>query len=346
MSSVMTRRSPRSSSIAASRPRISSSLARARSSFAFTCAAKPSMSRVKPWMFASVSPMRAASSASPSVFLRDSTSSSLQLARGRSSRARRPPRSSARAPRPARGTCATWFSRGLPLHVELEDLLVRLHELGLHRVDEVDLPGDRAVGRLDGPGELLAALPLLFQARLALLLVLEQALQAQELDLELDLEDLVAQRPVGLRLLGLGLQGVVAAPHLLEDALDVAHVLLGLLELPLGLLAPHAESRDARRLLEDVAPFLGLVGEQLVDLALLHDGVGRLADARVEEQLAHVAELHGVVVDEVLALPRAVQPPADGHLGQVEGEDLVLVGDAAGSPRRRSGACASRCPRR
>ena len=110
----------------------------------------------------------------------------------------------------------------------------------------------------------------------------------------------------------------------------MAHVLLGLLELPLGLLAADAEAGDPRGLLEDGAPLLGLGGEELVDLALLHDGVGGLADPRVEEELAHVAELHRLVVDEVLALPRAVEPALDRHLGQVQGQDLVLVGHEEG----------------
>jgi hypothetical protein len=154
-----------------------------------------------------------------------------------------------------------------------------------------------------------------------------------ELDLQLDLEDPVAKEPVGFRLRGLRLQGVVAAPHFIEDALDVAHILLGLLELPLGLLTAHAEARDSRRLLEHGAALLGLLRQQLIDLALLHDRVGRLADAGVEKQLPHLAQLHGIAVDEVLALARAIQPAPDGNLRQVEGEDLVLVGKQEGDLR-------------
>ena len=99
----------------------------------------------------------------------------------------------------------------------------------------------------------------------------------------------------------------------------------------------HAEAGDPGRLFEDEAPFLRLGGKELVDLALLHDGVGRLADPRVEEELAHFAQLHGIVVDEVLALPRAVQAALDGDLGQLQGEHLVLVGDQEGHLRHAQG---------
>ena len=110
MSSVMTRRSPRSSSIDASRPWISSSCARARSSLALTCAPKPSMSRVKPWMFVSVSVIRTVRSASPSRFFCDSAASCSSLARTLFSRD-----TSASIVRSSSATLSrymrTWFSR-------------------------------------------------------------------------------------------------------------------------------------------------------------------------------------------------------------------------------------------
>ena len=183
---------------------------------------------------------------------------------------------------------------GVLLHVELVELLVGFHELGFHGVHQVHLPGDGLVHRLDGGPDLVPRFFLVLKPAFPLLLVLQQPLQPQELDLQLDLEDLLPERAVGFRLLRLGLQGSVAAAHLVEDALHVAHVLFRLFQLPLRFLAPDAKARDAGRLLEDEAPLLGLRGQELVDLALLHDGVGGLADSRVEEQLADLAQLDDV----------------------------------------------------
>ncbi len=188
---------------------------------------------------------------------------------------------------------------GVLLHVELVEALVRLHELGLHGVHLIHLLRDRLVRGLDLRGDDRSGSLLLFQPALSPLLVLQQALEAQELDLQLHLEDLVPQDSIGFRLLRLGFEGVVAAAHLVDDPLDVAHVLLGLLQLVVRLLTAHPKPRDSRGLLEDVPPLLRPGGEKLIDLALLHDGVCRLADPGVEEQLPDIPQLDGVVVDEV-----------------------------------------------
>ena len=58
---------------------------------------------------------------------------------------------------------------------------------------------------------------------------------------------------VPLRLADLTLQGADLALHLLEDVGFAQEVLLGLLDLPQGLLAVGLELRDSRRLLEHTA---------------------------------------------------------------------------------------------
>ena len=196
----------------------------------------PRCRAMNPWMFRSVSPMRAASSARPVFFLSVSASISSILRRMFFSRAASA--SMARSSSVMRSLNMRILA--LPrvlLHVELVELLVGLHELGLHGVHQVHLPGDGVVHPGDGAGDLLAAPGLLVQPGFPLLLVLQQPLQPQELDLQLDLEDLLAQRAVGFRLLRLRLEGGVAPPHLVEDPLDVAHVLFRLLQLAARLLA-------------------------------------------------------------------------------------------------------------
>jgi len=223
---------------------------------------------------------------------------------------------------------------------EAVDRLLVLGELGLHAVDDIEPLLEREVDGVDLGLELVALLGLGRDLLVPAVPILDKLPEAEEMEVELGGEDLVLERAVLQRLVRLELEGVVAPLHLAEDARDLAHVLLGLLELELGLPGAHLVLRDARRLLEEVAALLGLGGEDLVDLALLHHGVGRLADARVPEELAYLLELGGLPVDEVLALAGAVEPPLDGDLGHVQREEAVLVrdrdrdlGDGEGLPR-------------
>ena len=69
---------------------------------------------------------------------------------------------------------------------------------------------------------------------------------------------------------------------------DADQVLLGPLQLPLGLLFPVAELGDAGSLLEYLPALAALGGQNLVDLALADDGIALPAHAGVHEQLHHV----------------------------------------------------------
>ncbi len=203
-----------------------------------------------------------------------------------------------------------------------------LDQLGFHAVDDVEILLEVEVDRIDLGLDLVALLGLAGDVLVAPVLLLDELPQPQEMEVELGREYLLAQGAVLQGLLGLGLEGVVAALHLGEDPADLAHVLLGLVELELGLAGAHLVLGDAGRLLEEVAAILGLGGEDLVDLALLHHGVGRLADARVPEELAQLLEPHLGAVDEVLGLAGAVEPALDRYLGRVyRGEEAGLVGD-------------------
>ena len=92
-------------------------------------------------------------------------------------------------------------------------------------------------------------------------------------------------------------------------------VLLGALELARRLDLPHAEAGHACGLLEDRAPLDRIREQHRVDLALLDDRVGVVADARVEEKVADVLETDLAGVDEVVAL--AVGSEAAGDLDEI-----------------------------
>ncbi len=152
--------------------------------------------------------------------------------------------------------------------------LLHLDELGLHVVDEVQALGHRG-GKGFGLGLDLVALPaLLRELGVALVLVADELPEPQQVDVALNLEDAVLEFAEGDRFLGLVLEAVVRALDLGEHGLDLFHVLFGALELGFGFLDPHLVLGDARGFLEEVAPVLGLRGEDLVDLALFHHRVG------------------------------------------------------------------------
>ena len=86
-----------------------------------------------------------------------------------------------------------------------------------------------------------------------------------------------------------------------------------------------AVAGDAGRLLKDLPAVGRLDGQDLVDLALTDDRVALPAQTGVHEQLVDVPEPHGVAVDEVFTLPRAVVPPGDHDLTLLHVEEAARV---------------------
>ena len=125
-----------------------------------------------------------------------------------------------------------------------------------------------------------------------------------------------AQLLVAIGLRGLAIERRDLAAQLDQDVVHAQQVLLGRAQLGFGLLAPLAVLPDPRSLLEDHAPVLGLARDQIRDLALLDDRVAARADARIEEEIQHVAQPDRHLVDRVLALSGAVQPARDLDLGE------------------------------
>ena len=86
------------------------------------------------------------------------------------------------------------------------------------------------------------------------------------------------------------------------------------------------EAAEAGGLLDELAPLLGLRAEDLLDAALADDRPHLAAEADVREQLDEIGAPHRRAVDEVLALPAAVQAAHERDLGERKlGERAVLV---------------------
>ena len=111
-------------------------------------------------------------------------------------------------------------------------------------------------------------------------------------------------------------------------------VLLRRFELQLGLPATRLELGDARRLLDQLAPIGRLRAEDLTDLALLDDGVALDADPHVHQQVLHVAQPADVAVDQILALPRPIEPAADLDVAGNRLVDERRIRRRRGGPRR------------
>jgi hypothetical protein len=144
-------------------------------------------------------------------------------------------------------------------------------------------------------------------------------------DGQVHLPDAPHQLLVGQGLLGLPAQPLHLGRHLVQDVLQPVQVDLGLVHLALGDLALVLEAGDAGGLLHPQAAVLGLGLDEGRYLALLDDGISAVAQAGVHEQLLDVFQSTGHLVDEVVAVPVAVEPA--GH------HDLRQVGELAGGHR-------------
>ena len=113
------------------------------------------------------------------------------------------------------------------------------------------------------------------------------------------------QRPQPLRHLGLD----VASP------LDLRRHPC---ELQLRAVTPPLELPEARRLLDECPPLLGLRGQDRLHPPLRDDRAHRRAEADVGEELDDVRAAHVGAVDEVLALAAAVQAAHDRDLGEID----------------------------
>ena len=129
-----------------------------------------------------------------------------------------------------------------------------------------------------------------------------------------------------------------AAAQLAGEIDQPGQVGLHRLQLAERLLLAPAVLEYPRRLLDQRAARLGPGLQHVVQVALAHDDVHLPAQAGVGEQLGDVEQAALVAVDEVLALARAEQQPADRDLGVVDRQRAVGVVDGErdlGPPQRR-----------
>src|SRR5690606_3784788 len=130
---------------------------------------------------------------------------------------------------------------------------------------------------------------------------------------------------------GLAAERADLAADLGDDVGDAGKVLVGEREFLQGLLALRFVFGDAGGLFEDGAALLGVGGEDLVDLALGHDRVGRAADAGVHEELLDVLQATGLAVEEVFAAAVAINAAHDLYLVKFAAELLFAVGEQEGN---------------
>ena len=151
------------------------------------------------------------------------------------------------------------------------------------------------------------------------------ALGAHQEHVQVEYLQFIPQRkvlPCGLALL---LQRLDALLQLGQDVLHAVQVVRGVVHAALGVLLARLELHDSGGLLKDLAAILRLDGEDLVDAALADHRIAVLADAGVAEEIHDVAQAAGRAVDLVLALTAAVHAPGDAHLGEVDGQGVILV---------------------
>ena len=117
----------------------------------------------------------------------------------------------------------------------------------------------------------------------------------------------------------LALQGRDLPLHLAEDVAHSDQVLLGRGDLRLRLTAPRLVLADAGRFLDQDAPLFGLRRHDLRDASLLDDRVALHTDARIAEEVVDVLHPGGSLVEQILRLTRAIEPPCDLDL-RVGGE--------------------------
>ena len=136
-----------------------------------------------------------------------------------------------------------------------------------------------------------------------------------------------------LGLLGLSLEGADLPLDLVHHVAHAEEVLPGCVELALRLRALLLVASHPGRFLDEDAALPGLGREHVVEAVLVHERVRFGIDARAREQILHVAETAHALVQQVLALARAVEAARHPDLAprdvEVSREAAVIVEDEA-----------------
>jgi hypothetical protein len=143
--------------------------------------------------------------------------------------------------------------------------------------------------------------------------------------IELQRQHFGLHRVVSLRGIRLPAQRAEALLRLVEDVDEPLYVLGRLLETPHRAVPPGTVLGDACRLFDDGSLLVGPGVEYLPDLALPHQDVLVAANAAIAQQLLEIEEPALRAVQLVLGCAVPEEPPRQGDLGQVEGQEPVAV---------------------
>ena len=134
-----------------------------------------------------------------------------------------------------------------------------------------------------------------------------------------------AKRVVLLLMLRLQREATNLRAELTEKIVDASQVLLGAGQAPKRFVLADLEILYPGRLLEQLASFFGSQREGRIHGPLADDDQGARAELSSREQLDEVAQTNAGPIDEVLGLTRAVSPPPDRHLAEVDGQPAIGV---------------------
>ena len=143
--------------------------------------------------------------------------------------------------------------------------------------------------------------------------------------IQIQLLQLRAQLQIDPGVLRVLLQRRQAAVQLLQDIVHPVQVFLRMGQLPVRLFLAGPELDDTGCFLKNQAPVLPFPGQDLVNPPLADDGIAFLADAGIPEKVDHVLQAADGAVQEILALPRPVNPPGHHNLRVIQGQGPVLV---------------------
>ena len=145
-------------------------------------------------------------------------------------------------------------------------------------------------------------------------------------------------------LLGLGGESPRLRPQFAEDVLDSRKVRLRFDQLLLGSSAPALVAPDTGDLLEERPALLGPERERLVDHPLADEQEGVVGQVRRIEQVDEVAQPDPALVQEVVVLARAIEPPTELEDLEIDREEAIGViederdiGHPLGGPLLRPG---------
>ena len=133
---------------------------------------------------------------------------------------------------------------------------------------------------------------------------------------------------VAFRLFRLPVERGALPLDLLQDILDPEQIVVRRLEPTEGGVPVHLVRHGSCRLLEEGPPVGRFCVEEGCDGPLLDQGVGFPAEPGVEEEAGDIFEATGILIEEILALARAIEPAGDGHF---------VVGDCKSALNIRQG---------